>query len=78
MNVFKLYLSRMLCQRNQGSSTATVHSCPLLSLHLPTRSEVTNVLSTNPELGSPGPYIPKFYRDELSGTLGSVSLCLLI
>ena len=71
MNVFKLYLSRMLCQRYQGSSTVIVRSSPLLPLHLPTRTEIANVLSTSSDLGSPGPYIPNFYRSDSSIILGS-------
>ena len=68
LNIFKLYMGRMLGQLDQGSDTdldqgSDTDSSALLDYHHSTWLEVGNVLSASPDLGPPGPYIPKFYRD---------------
>ena len=63
MNIFKLYLGRILGQCNQRSDTEAMKSGPLLLYYHPTRTVIGNVLSASPDLGPPGPYIPKFYQN---------------
>ena len=58
MCVFKYYLGRILglCDQNNDLSGPLLLYC-----HQP-RSQVGSVLMTNPALGPPAPYIPKFYQ----------------
>ena len=65
ISVFKFYLGRILGQCNPPSDADAANSGSLLPdlYHQSTRSEIGNVLSASPDLGSPGPYIPKFYQD---------------
>ena len=67
LNLFKLYLGRMLGQCDQGSDN---DSDALLFYNQSTRIEIGNVLSASPDLGKPGPYIPEFYRDCSAITVG--------
>ena len=79
MNVFKLYLGRILGQCNQRSDTEAMKSGPLLLYHHSTRTEIGNVLSTSPDLGPPGPFIPKFYREcsSINFMPKNVGVCML-
>ena len=60
LNVFKLYLSKILGQYD--SSKGSTDSDPLMLYDQFPRNEIGVVLTT--KIGSPpGPFIPKFYMD---------------
>ena len=59
INVFKLYLGRILGQVDVRSSS--VNSGPLQLYNQFSRNEIGVVLTTKTEIGPPGPYIPMFY-----------------
>ena len=62
MNIFKLYLGNILRQCDFHSDS-TADSGPLQLYHQHPRSEIGAVLTSRPELGPPGPFIPKFYKE---------------
>ncbi len=62
MNMFKLYLGQILGQCDSRSHS-TADSGPLQLYHQHPRSEIGAVLTSRRELGPPGPFIPKFYKE---------------
>ncbi len=59
MNIFKLHLGQILGQCDPSSDSG-----PLQLYHQHPRSEIGAVLTSRPELeSSPGPFIPKFYKE---------------
>ncbi len=62
MNIFKLYLGQILGQCDSRSDSTT-DSGPLQLYYQHPRSEIGAVLTSRPELGPPGPFIPKFYKE---------------
>ncbi len=63
MNIFKLYLGQILGQQCDSRSDSIADSGPLQLYHQHPRSEIGTVLTSRPELGLPGPFIPKFYKE---------------
>lgn len=63
MNVFKLYLGKILGQCDTRLDHTSLDSGPLQLYNQSPRSEIGRVLVSDTELGPPGPFIPKFYRE---------------
>ena len=62
--MFKLYLARILGTCPKDYSDEATKSGPLeLYQHEP-RTALGRVLTSAPDLGSPGPYIPVFYQES--------------
>ena len=81
LHTFKLYLARILGTSPKDCSLEATKSGPLeLYQHKP-RTAVGHVLTSAPDLGSPGPYIPVFYQESppiKSGPSSDVSMMSLV
>ena len=65
MNLFKLYLGRVLGSIPEGMSEEALQSGPLqLYKHGPRLQIAKILLAASSELGKPGPYIPIFYKES--------------
>ncbi len=61
MNIFKLYLGKILGQYEPREGGAD--SGPLQLYRQHPRQEVGLVLTSDRKLGPPGPFIPRFYKE---------------
>ena len=64
LHMFKLYLARILGTCPKDYSLEATKSGPLKLYQHEPRTALGRVLTSAPDLGSPGPYIPVFYQES--------------
>ena len=63
LNMFKLYLGRILGTCPKDYSDEAAKSGPLVLYQHEPRTAVARILVSTPDLGKAGPYIPVFYQE---------------
>ena len=76
MNVFKLYLGKILGQFDAHS--ASTDSDPLQLYHPSPRNEIGVVLTSKEDLGPPGPFIPNFYMYKDCPVMVDSKVCTFV